>query len=77
MNSFQYAGMPDVIFGEGALKTALDARLPKVGQNVLLAYGGGSIKKNGIYDAVMELLSAHGKTVTGFSGRITSTLSSP
>lgn len=68
MNSFQYEGMPRVYFGEGALKSALSRELPKVGENVLLAYGGGSIKQNGIYEAVMTLLSTYGKQVTEFAG---------
>ena len=38
-------------------------KLPKYGKNVQLAYGGGSIKKNGIYDKVMEILKANGKNV--------------
>ena len=68
MKTFQYSGMPVVYFGEGALKTALEKELPAAGSNVLLAYGGGSIKKNGIYDEVMELLGRFGKKVTEFSG---------
>ncbi|MGN0445768.1 MAG: iron-containing alcohol dehydrogenase [Acutalibacteraceae bacterium] len=68
MKTFQYNGMPKVYFGEGALKAALAAELPKVGKNVMLAYGGGSIKKTGIYDSVLQLLQDAGKTVTEFSG---------
>lgn len=68
MKTFQYMGMPKVYFGEGALIPALEAELPKVGPNVLLAYGGGSIKRNGIYDAVMSLLKKNDKTVTEFTG---------
>jgi alcohol dehydrogenase YqhD (iron-dependent ADH family) len=68
METFQYAGMPEVYFGEGALRTALLAWLPKVGKNVLLAYGGGSVKKNGIYDEVISLLRDAGKNVFEFTG---------
>ncbi|MGI5990406.1 MAG: iron-containing alcohol dehydrogenase [Lachnospiraceae bacterium] len=68
MNTFKYAGMPVVYFGEGALKTALSSELSHFGPRVLLAYGGGSIKRNGIYDAIMEQLKQAGKTVTEFSG---------
>lgn len=60
--------MPKVYFGIGALTTALQEQLPKVGKNVLLAYGGGSIKRNGIYDQVTALLKEYGKTVTEFTG---------
>lgn len=68
MKTFQYAGMPKVYFGQGALKTALAAELPKVGKNVLLAYGGGSIKRTGIYDEVAALLTKAGKTIVEFPG---------
>jgi alcohol dehydrogenase YqhD (iron-dependent ADH family) len=68
MRTFQYAGMPKVYFGKGALDTALSQELAKVGSNVLLAYGGGSIKRNGIYDAVMAQMKKAGKTVTEFTG---------
>lgn len=46
----------------------LGAVLSQYGDRVLLAYGGGSIRENGIYDQVMEVLRACGKTVTEFSG---------
>lgn len=68
MKTFQYMGMPKVYFGEGSLEAALAAELPKVGPSVMLAYGGGSIKKNGIYDAVINLLKENEKTVTEFTG---------
>lgn len=68
MKTFQYNGMPKVYFGEGSLHAALAAELPKAGRKVLLAYGGGSIKKNGIYDDVMKQLKDAGKEVIEFSG---------
>lgn len=68
MNTFNYKGMPEVFFGEGALKAALDSKLSEYGKTVMLAYGGGSIKKNGIYDSVMSLLLEQGKNVIEFSG---------
>ena len=68
MNTFTYSYPVKVYFGEGAAKTNLPAELQKVGPNVLLAYGGGSIRKNGVYDELMALLTAAGKTVTEFSG---------
>lgn len=54
-------------FGEDSLQY-LNTELPKFGQTVMLAYGGGSIKKNGIYDKVMDILKANGKTVVEDSG---------
>lgn len=47
---------------------ALDDELGKVGETVMLAYGGGSIKKNGIYDELKEKLLQAGKKVVDFSG---------
>lgn len=47
---------------------ALNKELPKYGAKVMLAYGGGSIKKNGIYEQVMNLLESNGKTVIEDSG---------
>ena len=45
MKDFVYEKMPKVYFGQGALKRSLPEELKKVGKNIMLAYGGGSIKK--------------------------------
>ena len=68
MNSFTYRYPVTVYFGEKAAEKNLPAELSKVGKNVMLAYGGGSVKRNGIYDELMGLLTAAGKNVTEFSG---------
>lgn len=68
MNNFVMNKMPKVYFGQGALNDALKNELKNYGKNVLLAYGGGSIKKNGIYDQVIELLKTAGKNIFEFSG---------
>ena len=68
MKDFTYSYPTHVYFGKGALANALKAELPAVAKKVLLAYGGGSIKKNGIYDEVINILKAAGKTVVEFSG---------
>ena len=68
MNTFAYSYPTKVYFGEKAAADNLPAELTKVGRNVLLAYGGGSIKKNGIYDGLIKLLADAGKNVTEFSG---------
>ncbi len=68
MNTFTYSYPTKVYFGEKAAKNSLPAELKKVGKNVMLAYGGGSIKKNGVYDELMGILKAAGKNVTEFSG---------
>lgn len=68
MNNFKMTNMPKVYFGQGALKEALNTKLKTVGDNVLLAYGGGSIKKTGIYDEVVTLLKEAGKNIFEFNG---------
>ena len=68
MNSFTYSYPVKVYFGEKAAEKNLPAELAKVGPNVLFAYGGGSIKKAGIYDELMGILSAAGKNVLEFAG---------
>ena len=68
MNTFTYSYPTKVYFGEKAAQRNLPAELAKTGRNVMLAYGGGSIKKNGIYDELMGLLAAAGKTVIEFTG---------
>ncbi len=62
LGNFTYSNPTKLYFGEDAL-SYLNEELPKYGQNVQLIYGGGSIKKNGIYDEVMSLLKAHDKNV--------------
>ena len=68
MNTFTYSYPVTVYFGEKAAVNNLALELAKVGPNVLLAYGGGSIKKNGIYDELLGILKDAGKTVTEFTG---------
>ena len=68
MNPFTYSFPVKVYFGEKAAANNLALELAKVGPNVLLAYGGGSIKKNGVYDELMGILTESGKTVTEFTG---------
>ena len=68
MNQFTYSYPTKVYFGEGAAKQALPQELGKYGKTVMLAYGGGSVKKNGIYDELKALLEAAGKEVVDFSG---------
>ena len=46
MNAFTFSYPTRVYFGEKAAEKNLDAELQKHGPNVLLAYGGGSIKRN-------------------------------
>lgn len=62
LGNFSYSNPTKLYFGENSLNY-LNEELPKYGKNVMLAYGGGSIKKNGIYDQVIEILKANGKNV--------------
>ena len=55
MDSFVYEYPVKVYFGEGCVGQHLKGLLEKYGKTVLLAYGGGSIRKNGIYDEVEVL----------------------
>ena len=68
MEAFTYSYPVKVYFGEKAAEKNLSAELAKVGENVLLAYGGGSIKKNGVYEELMSILQTAGKNVTEFTG---------
>ncbi len=62
LGNFTYCNPTKLYFGKDALN-GLNEELPKYGKNVLLVYGGGSIKKNGIYDKVVAILKANGKNV--------------
>ncbi|HIR75458.1 MAG TPA: iron-containing alcohol dehydrogenase [Candidatus Choladousia intestinipullorum] len=68
MQKFVYEYATKVYFGEGAAKEHLAAAVSGYGKNVMLAYGGGSVKKNGIYDEVKKILEDAGKKVTDFGG---------
>ena len=68
MKEFVYSYPTKVYFGQGSAAKALGAELAKFGKTVMLAYGGGSVKKNGIYDELRGLLEQAGKTVVDFSG---------
>lgn len=67
LGNFAYHNPTTLYFGEDSLQF-LNQELPKYGDNVVLIYGGGSIKKNGIYDAVQQLLTQNGKKVAEISG---------
>lgn len=67
LGNFAYCNPTKLYFGDESLKY-LNTELPKYGENVVLVYGGGSIKKNGIYNEVSEILKANGKNVAEISG---------
>lgn len=68
MESFIYQYPVKNYFGEGALNVAFDAELPHMGDKIMLAYGGGSIKRSGLYDTIVAALKAAGKTIVEFPG---------
>ena len=68
MENFVYEYPTKVYFGKGAAGQHLPGILADYGPNVLLAYGGGSIKRNGVYEELTGILQAAGKTVTEFAG---------
>lgn len=67
LGNFTYANPTKLYFGEDSLKN-LNTELPKYGKNVVLVYGGGSIKKSGLYDDVIAILKANDKTVSEIPG---------
>ncbi|MCH1983456.1 iron-containing alcohol dehydrogenase [Ruminococcus sp. OA3] len=62
LGNFVFSNPTKLYFGEDSLDY-LNEELPKYGKNVQLVYGGGSIKKNGIYDKVTAILKANGKEI--------------
>lgn len=62
LGDFTYCNPTKLYFGKNSMD-GLNRELPKYGKNVLLVYGGGSIKKNGIYDKVVAILKANGKNI--------------
>ena len=68
MESFVFEYPTKVYFGKGAAKEHLGKELDRYGKTVMLAYGGGSVKRNGIYEEIIEILREHGKTIVEFTG---------
>lgn len=67
LGNFSYCNPTKLYFGDESLNY-LNEELPKYGKNVVLIYGGGSIKKNGIYDQVVQILKDNGKNVAEIAG---------
>mgnify|MGYP002516712987 CR=1 FL=1 len=68
MNNFLFENKTKVYFGKGGVKEYLGCLLKHYGDTVMLAYGGGSIKRNGVYDEIVGILNAEGKRIVEFSG---------
>lgn len=67
LGNFVYANPTKLFFGDEAQKNLVDALKP-FGKRVLLTYGGGSIKRNGVYDDVVSALEAAGKEIIELPG---------
>lgn len=67
LGNFTYCNPTKLYFGDDSLKY-LNEELTKYGKNVVLVYGGGSIKRNGIYDEVIAILKNNGKEIAEIAG---------
>lgn len=67
LGNFTYANPTKLYFGDDSLKS-LYTELPKYGENIVLVYGGGSIKKSGLYDEVIAVLKENGKNIFEIAG---------
>ena len=68
MKRFDYEFPVRIHFGQGCFEDSLKKELQKYGKRVMLAYGGGSLKRTGLYDRIVAMLNEAGKTVTDFGG---------
>lgn len=68
MERFTYQYPVRQYFGKGILEDAMKTELPDMGSTVMLAYGGGSLKRSGLYDRIRSILESAGKTVVDFGG---------
>lgn len=68
MNDFIYSYPTRVYFGTDSAAKAFDKELRGMGKIVMLSYGGGSVKRNGVYDEIKNILLQAGKEVVDFAG---------
>ncbi|MBQ6774847.1 MAG: iron-containing alcohol dehydrogenase [Synergistaceae bacterium] len=67
LGNFTYSNPTRLYFGENALD-GLSKELPNYGKNIMLTYGGGSVKKSGLYDEIVKILKANGKNIIDLPG---------
>jgi alcohol dehydrogenase len=67
MNNFSFYNPVRIHFGQGSISN-LKTEVPNYGKKVLIVYGGGSVKSNGVYDAVVEQLKEVGAEIFELSG---------
>lgn len=68
MKDFIFENSTKVYFGKGCVREYLSRQIKDWGDTVMLAYGGGSIKRNGVYGEIMDILQSAGKAVVEFPG---------
>ncbi|NBI11597.1 iron-containing alcohol dehydrogenase [Colidextribacter sp. OB.20] len=68
MRSFIFENSTKVYFGQGCVEEYLSGLLDQLGGTVMLAYGGGSVKRSGVYDKIVGILKSAGRTVVDFGG---------
>lgn len=67
MFNFVFENATKVYFGKGCVKEHLPEILKNYGDTVMVAYGGGSVKKTGVYDEIVSILKDNGKKVVDFA----------
>ncbi|MBO4898117.1 MAG: iron-containing alcohol dehydrogenase [Clostridia bacterium] len=67
LGNFTYCNPTKLYFGENSLEN-LSGELKNYGKNILFVYGGGSVKKSGLYDEIIKILKENGKNVTELPG---------
>lgn len=68
MDKFIYQYPVRQYFGKGCAEEAIRKEMKNAGENILLAYGGGSLRRTGLYDKIRSWLEECGKNVTDFGG---------
>lgn len=68
MNNFNFQYPVRQHFGKGCAENAIKEEMKRVGKRVLLAYGGGSLKRTGLYNKIKTWLEESGKEVVDFGG---------
>lgn len=68
MDAFRFQNPTVLYYGKGQIEEHLTDEIMQYGKRVLMVYGGGSIKRNGLYDKVKNLLDGAGITVFELSG---------
>lgn len=68
MNNFNFQYPVRQHFGKGCAENAIKEEMKRVGKRVLLAYGGGSLKRTGLYNKIKTWLEESGKEVIDFGG---------